>query len=620
MATTGKGFRYPTSSDTPDIPRDLGYLASDVDSYFNNKQDKITGVSDTEIGYLDGVTSSIQTQLNAKLSSSSAASTYAPIASPTFTGTVVLPSGTSIGDVSNIEIGYLNGVTSAIQTQIDGKATYPSQSGQSGKYLTTDGSTVSWAAVTGGGSTITSTDQLPEGTSNLYFSNERAQDAISTLFSNGTHTGITVTYNDNSNSISLASTATSLPSQTGNAGKYLITDGSVASWATISIPSSATPTVEGTIYGSTGSNFNDKVSIGYESQNSLTTGFRNTSFGYRALYSGTDNTENLAIGYESLFSNVSGQANTAVGYQALYSNTSTASTALGYKSLYSNTTGQNVAIGQNAMFSNTTGSGNTAIGTSALYSNINGGGNVAIGNSSLILFTAGAGNTAIGNSVGGALTTGEYNTFIGREAGRNITTGSRNIVIGYFATASSATVSNEITLGDTNVNKLRLPGMSLEITGKTGSSTTLVTDNGASIANPFFSGNAVRFTSYTRESVDVISSGASGTINIDAYNNAIKYYNANSTADWTFNIRGDGGNAFDLPVGQSATFVVFIKNGSTPYRPTAFQIDGTSITPKWLGGTAPTSGNANSVDIYTLTAVKLTTSTYELFADQAKAA
>jgi hypothetical protein len=33
MGTTGKGFRYPQYSDTPDVPRDLGYLADDVDAY-----------------------------------------------------------------------------------------------------------------------------------------------------------------------------------------------------------------------------------------------------------------------------------------------------------------------------------------------------------------------------------------------------------------------------------------------------------------------------------------------------------------------------------------------------------------------------------------------------------
>ena len=57
----------------------------------------------------------------------------------------------TIGDVSNTELQYLNGVTSAIQTQLDGKeATLPSQSGNSGKYLTNNGSgTLSWATVSG---------------------------------------------------------------------------------------------------------------------------------------------------------------------------------------------------------------------------------------------------------------------------------------------------------------------------------------------------------------------------------------------------------------------------------------------------------------------------------------
>ena len=41
----------------------------------------------------------------------------APINAPTFTGTVVLPSTTSIGNVSSTEISYLDGVTSSIQTQ-----------------------------------------------------------------------------------------------------------------------------------------------------------------------------------------------------------------------------------------------------------------------------------------------------------------------------------------------------------------------------------------------------------------------------------------------------------------------------------------------------------------------
>ena len=81
----------------------------------------IGDVSNLEIGYLNGTTSSIQGQIDAKLASATAASTYAPLAAPTFTGTVTLPESTSIGNVSNLEIGYLNNVTSSIQGQIDDK-------------------------------------------------------------------------------------------------------------------------------------------------------------------------------------------------------------------------------------------------------------------------------------------------------------------------------------------------------------------------------------------------------------------------------------------------------------------------------------------------------------------
>jgi hypothetical protein len=122
---------------------EIGYLdgvTSAIQTQLNNKQATVLNVSDVEIGYLDGVTSSIQTQIDTK----------APSASPTFTGTVTLPSGavtsTMILDgtilnadinasaaidwtkiapsstVSATELGYLDGVTSAIQTQLDAKA------------------------------------------------------------------------------------------------------------------------------------------------------------------------------------------------------------------------------------------------------------------------------------------------------------------------------------------------------------------------------------------------------------------------------------------------------------------------------------------------------------------
>ncbi len=62
------------------------------------------------------------TEINTEFANIAVAiATKANLASPTLTGTVVLPATTSIGNVSDTELAYLDGVTSAIQTQITAK-------------------------------------------------------------------------------------------------------------------------------------------------------------------------------------------------------------------------------------------------------------------------------------------------------------------------------------------------------------------------------------------------------------------------------------------------------------------------------------------------------------------
>jgi hypothetical protein len=80
-------------------------------------------VSSTEIGYVDGVTSAIQTQLNDKLESSTASTTYAPLASPTFTGTVsgVTATHVGLGNVDNTSDAD-KPVSTDTQTALDAKA------------------------------------------------------------------------------------------------------------------------------------------------------------------------------------------------------------------------------------------------------------------------------------------------------------------------------------------------------------------------------------------------------------------------------------------------------------------------------------------------------------------
>jgi hypothetical protein len=59
-----------------------------------------------------------------------------------------------------------------------------------------------------------------------------------------------------------------------------------------------------------------------------------------------------------------------------------------------------------------------------------------------------------------------------------------------------------------------------------------------------------------------------------------------------------------------------MKQGSSAYYLNAFQIDGSSVTPEWQGGTAPSAGNANSIDVYTVTIFKTASATFTVLASQ----
>jgi len=47
-------------------------------------------------------------------------------------------------------------------------------------------------------------------------------------------------------------------------------------------------------------------------------------------------------------------------------------------------------------------------------------------------------------------------------------------------------------------------------------------------------------------------------------------------------------------------------------------MDGSSVTPKWQGGTAPTAGNASSVDVYAYTVIKTANATFTVLASQSR--
>jgi hypothetical protein len=123
------------------------------------------------------------------------------------------------------------------------------------------------------------------------------------------------------------------------------------------------------------------------------------------------------------------------------------------------------------------------------------------------------------------------------------------------------------------------------------------------------------------ERTTISATAATGTVNFDAATQAVLYYTTNASANWTLNVRGNSGTTLSsmLAVGDSMTVVFLNTNGTTAYYPTAYQIDGSSVTPKWQGGTAPSAGNASAIDAYSLNIIKTaSTPTYVVLASQTK--
>lgn len=98
-------------------------------------------VSDVELGYLDGVTSNLQTQITNEVNTrTSEDALKAPLDSPTFTGTPAAPTATTGTNTTQL-------ATTAFVNSTAFNTALPSQTGNSGKYVTTNGTDASWAAL-----------------------------------------------------------------------------------------------------------------------------------------------------------------------------------------------------------------------------------------------------------------------------------------------------------------------------------------------------------------------------------------------------------------------------------------------------------------------------------------
>jgi hypothetical protein len=125
-------------------------------------------------------------------------------------------------------------------------------------------------------------------------------------------------------------------------------------------------------------------------------------------------------------------------------------------------------------------------------------------------------------------------------------------------------------------------------------------------------------TSNIAEVDTIAATAATGTIDYDVTTQSVLFYTTDASGNWTLNLRGSSGTSLDtlMATGESLSVTFLVTQGATPYYNSALTIDGSSVTPKWQGGTAPTSGNASSVDCYTYVVQKTGAATYVVLASQ----
>lgn len=71
-----------------------------------------------------------------------------------------------------------------------------------------------------------------------------------------------------------------------------------------------------------------------------------------------------------------------------------------------------------------------------------------------------------------------------------------------------------------------------------------------------------------------------------------------------------------MAVNDTITVVHMVTQGATAYYNNALTIDGSSVTPKYQGGTAWTAGNVSGIDVYTYTIIKTASATFTILASQ----
>lgn len=112
---------------------------------------------------------------------------------------------------------------------------------------------------------------------------------------------------------------------------------------------------------------------------------------------------------------------------------------------------------------------------------------------------------------------------------------------------------------------------------------------------------------------------SAGNTTFDVLEGAVKYHTANVANNWTLNVRGNSTVLLDSVMSTGNTLslsYIASQNATNTFYQTNMEIDGNAVTPKWQGGSAPTAGNADSLDVYSFTIIKTAANTYTVLGSQ----
>ena len=227
------------------------------------------------------------------------------------------------------------------------------------------------------------------------------------------------------------------------------------------------------------------------------------------------------------------------------------------------------------------------------------------GGTGLTAFTSGG---AVYASSTSALTTGTLPTASG---GTNLTSFTSGGAV--YATSTSALTTGTLPIASGGTGATTLAGANIALLNVAQTFTATQTFNGTSATEAMKTLNIA-------EPANVVGTAPTSTTNFYINSGAVQYYTANTANNWTLNFAFSSGTSLNtaMAVGDSMSCTMIVTNSTTAYYPSAFTIDGTSVTPKWQGGSAPTSGDASALDSYTFVIIKTASATYTVLASATK--